>query len=73
MDYLLKPIAFERFFKSVDRILRDQKDYEEDFIIFKTEGMNRKVSVQKIIYFEGQGNDVKTVLTKMKISSPKTK
>lgn len=64
MDYLLKPITFERFFKSVDRILRDQKDYEEDFIIFKTEGMNRKISVQEIIYFESQGNDVKTVLTK---------
>lgn len=63
LDYLLKPITFERFFKSVDRILRDKKDYEEDFIIFKTEGMSRKISISEIIYFESQGNEVKTVLT----------
>ncbi|MDR6919681.1 MULTISPECIES: LytTR family DNA-binding domain-containing protein [Chryseobacterium] len=63
VDYLLKPITFERFFKSVERILRDKKDSEEDFIIFKTEGMSRKISVREIIYFESQGNDVKTFLT----------
>lgn len=62
VDYLLKPITFERFFKSVERVLRDKKSPEADFILFKSEGMNRKTSIQEIIYFESQGNDVKTIL-----------
>lgn len=62
VDYLLKPITFERFFKSVERILRNRSDFQEDFIIIKTEGMNRKVFIQEIVYFESQGNDIKMVL-----------
>lgn len=62
VDYLLKPVTFERFFRSVERILRDKKNSEEAFIILKTEGMNRKISTGEIICFESQGNDVKTLL-----------
>jgi DNA-binding LytR/AlgR family response regulator len=62
VDYLLKPITFERFFKSVERVLRNRSDFQEDFIIIKTEGMNRKVFIQEIVYFESQGNDIKMVL-----------
>lgn len=62
VDYLLKPITFERFFKSVERVLRNRTDSWEDFIIIKTEGMNRKVFIQEIVYFESRGNDVKMVL-----------
>ncbi|PQA90932.1 DNA-binding response regulator [Chryseobacterium shigense] len=62
VDYLLKPITFERFFKSVERVLRNRKDTTEDFIIFKTEGMNRKVLMEEIVYFESQGNDIKMIL-----------
>ncbi|PRB05992.1 DNA-binding response regulator [Chryseobacterium sp. MYb7] len=63
VDYLLKPITFERFFKSVERILRNTQDSNEDFIIIKTEGMHRKLSLSEIAYFESQGNDIKIVLT----------
>ncbi|CAH0189060.1 LytTR family DNA-binding domain-containing protein [Chryseobacterium sp. WG14] len=62
IDYLLKPITFERFFKSVERILRNTAAPQEDFIIFKTEGMQRKIFLSEIIYFESQGNDIKVVL-----------
>lgn len=62
VDYLLKPITFERFFKSVERILRTTAAPQEDFIIFKTEGMQRKIFLSDIIYFESQGNDIKVVL-----------
>lgn len=62
VDYLLKPITFERFFKSVERVLRNRKDSREDFIIIKTEGMSRKVLIQEIVYFESHGNDIKIVL-----------
>lgn len=63
VDYLLKPITFERFFKSVDRVLRNvKKEDEEDFLIFKSEGFNRKVLLKDIQYFESLGNDIKIVL-----------
>lgn len=62
VDYLLKPITFERFFKSVERILRNTAAPQEDFIIFRTEGMQRKIFLSEIIYFESQGNDIKVVL-----------
>ena len=62
VDYLLKPITFERFFKAVERLLRNTAA-KEDFILVKTEGMHRKLSVSEIVYFESQGNDIKVVLT----------
>lgn len=62
IDYLLKPITFERFFKAVERVMRNTSDSEEEFMIFRTEGMNRKISISDIVYFESQGNDVKIIL-----------
>lgn len=62
VDYLLKPITFERFFKAVERILRNTSPHKEDFILIKTEGIHRKLSLSEIVYFESQGNDIKTVL-----------
>lgn len=61
VDYLLKPITFERFFRSVERIMRNAPDTKEDFIIIKTEGMHRKLLLSEILYLESQGNDVKIV------------
>ncbi|MEH3114348.1 LytR/AlgR family response regulator transcription factor [Pedobacter terrae] len=63
VDYLLKPITFERFFKSVDRILRNvKKENEDDFVIFKSGGFNRKLLTKDILYFESIGNDIKVVI-----------
>jgi two-component system LytT family response regulator len=60
VDYLLKPITFDRFFKSVERIMRtDVKDHDKDFMIFKSEGFNVKILLKDIIYIESQGNDIK--------------
>ncbi|WP_295220138.1 LytTR family DNA-binding domain-containing protein [uncultured Chryseobacterium sp.] len=76
VDYLLKPVTFERFFKSVDRILRRaENENDEDFVIFKSEGFSRKLLLKNILYFESIGNDIKAVLqdeavtvTKMSVS-----
>ncbi|WP_261510475.1 LytR/AlgR family response regulator transcription factor [Chryseobacterium paludis] len=64
VDYILKPITFERFFKSVDRVLRNVSTEKtaEEFILLKSEGLQRKILLNEIIYFEGNGNDVKVVL-----------
>ncbi len=63
VDYLLKPITFERFFKAVERVLRNTTHPSESFIIIRTEGMQRKVSLAEIVYIESQGNDIKLTLS----------
>lgn len=73
VDYLLKPITFERFFKSVERILRNTENTKDDFIIIKTNGMHRKLPLADILYFESQGNDIKIVLTTHENLISKTK
>ncbi|ASK31182.1 DNA-binding response regulator [Chryseobacterium sp. T16E-39] len=64
VDYLLKPISFERFFRSVDRVLRkDSTETEhEEFVILRSGGLQRKIMLADIIYFESSGNDVKVFL-----------
>ncbi|GGG50768.1 LytR/AlgR family response regulator transcription factor [Epilithonimonas arachidiradicis] len=64
VDYILKPITFERFFKSVERVLRNisYNEQVEDFIIVKSNGLNRKIILSDLLYFESQGNDVKIIL-----------
>lgn len=73
VDYLLKPITFERFFRSVHRIRRnEEKDVHEDFIVLKAEGFNRKMKISDILYFESSGNDVKVILTNDILTVSKT-
>ncbi|WP_378103360.1 LytR/AlgR family response regulator transcription factor [Chryseobacterium sp. sg2396] len=60
VDYLLKPITFERFFRSVQRIMRKSNIFPEpDFLIFKSGGFNHKILIREILYFESFGNDLK--------------
>lgn len=73
VDYLLKPITFERFFKSIDRVLRNvKKENEDDFVIFRSDGFNRKVLIKDILYCESIGNDIKIVLRNDVLSVSKT-
>ncbi|WP_259068364.1 LytR/AlgR family response regulator transcription factor [Mucilaginibacter sp. X4EP1] len=69
IDYLLKPIAFDRFFKSVQKaqgILqpaakplqpepapKPQQDFLSDFIFVKTEHKIQKVYLNDILFIEG--------------------
>ena len=68
IDYLLKPIAFDRFFKSVQKaqaIIRPsakpeikiestpQNDFLSDFIFVKTEHKIQKVYLNDILFIEG--------------------
>jgi two-component system LytT family response regulator len=72
-DYLLKPIKFERFFKSITKVFRyrgDQTDSEnadeespeiqkEPYLFFRTDRKTVKVMLNDILYVEGMGNYVK--------------
>jgi DNA-binding LytR/AlgR family response regulator len=70
-DYLLKPIAFERFLKAVNKILlpknlefpiekvQEKPTSETEFIFFKADKKIHKFYFKEILFFEGSGNYVK--------------
>jgi len=60
VDYLLKPITFERFLKSINRFLRNNKpsspekndSQKEDYIVVKSGNKYHKLSIKTIVYIE---------------------
>lgn len=77
-DYLLKPISFERFVKSVDRVYNQMMlertkpslpagSASGKFIFVKTENRLQKVAFSEILFIEGQGDYLKIVTTTARI------
>ncbi|MFD2874184.1 LytR/AlgR family response regulator transcription factor [Mucilaginibacter ximonensis] len=74
VDYLLKPITFERFFKAVERYLRGNdhpvtetahlQSPEPDVIYFKSGYKNIRINTDDILYVESLKDYVKIVTTK---------
>jgi DNA-binding LytR/AlgR family response regulator len=70
-DYLLKPISFERFIKSVDRIYgkyvsRPEKlenNTGDNYIFVKADGKLVRIRWEEILYIEGQRDYLKFHLT----------
>ena len=84
IDYLLKPITFDRFFKSIERYLRNadqqiqpsaQAPSETESIFMKSGYRNVKINMDDILYMESLKDYVKIytlngpVTTKYKISN----
>jgi DNA-binding LytR/AlgR family response regulator len=79
IDYLLKPIPFERFLKAVNKVMdlnlsalnhepehaEQKKIHAEHFISFRVDRKNVKVSLDDILYIESLKDYVK-VVTKTK-------
>ena len=76
LDYLLKPISYQRFLKSVAKTLEDTNFYHKSaianptdlstpFIYLKEDRKMVKVLLDEILYLEGMGNYVK-IVTKQK-------
>lgn len=68
VDYLLKPITFERFFKSVERVLREsavskaqiiENKNDDEYILLKSAGKNHKIILNDITYVESIKDYVK--------------
>nr|WP_199082016.1 LytTR family DNA-binding domain-containing protein [Pedobacter sp. ASV19] len=82
IDYLLKPITFDRFFKSIERYLNTTKytvpdvlsSSEKQFIYLKSGHKYFKVDIQDILYAESLKDYVhvhtkeKVIISKYKIS-----
>lgn len=52
-DYLLKPISFERFLKSINRLLGKEQKIIPDFFFVKADKKMIKINHEDIIYVEG--------------------
>ena len=74
VDYLLKPVSFERFFKAITKLNRmmgqetssaivDYKPNPEAFVYLKVEKDMKKVFVNDIVYIESWKDYVKLFLT----------
>jgi two-component system LytT family response regulator len=81
VDYLLKPIEFERFLKAVNRahdqfrlkqktnVFRDAPPSTPGFIMVKDGSEIHKVNIRDILYIQSAGNYVTFVLPKSKVMS----
>lgn len=70
LDYLVKPIEFERFMKTIDRFLetRDSKVTEDvGFRMVRSERKFVKVKLTDILYIEGVKDYIKIFLTDREI------
>ncbi len=60
VDYLLKPISFERFLKAVNRVYnllqKEPRLTPEDFIFVKCDKQMKKVFLKDILFIEGLQN-----------------
>ncbi|WP_299361682.1 LytTR family DNA-binding domain-containing protein [Winogradskyella sp.] len=67
IDYLLKPIAYERFLTAVNKVLHnnDRNANEDEFIILKENKALHKIRFEDVQYIEAFGDYVK-VHTKQK-------
>lgn len=66
VDYLLKPISFERFFKAVNKVFElfqesEPSDSDESFFV-KVDGKIKRIHFQDVLYVEGMKDYVKIFL-----------
>jgi len=81
VDYLMKPISFERFVKAVDKVYNklrpnpETRSYSEvtisnpaeKYFFVKTENRLQKVFFNDILYIEGQGDYLRIIAKDVKI------
>jgi DNA-binding LytR/AlgR family response regulator len=80
VDYLLKPFAFDRFLKAVNRALewndfREQKkratdinpDLNKDYILLRADKRIHKINYNDIMFFESTGDYIKVHLRDRKL------
>lgn len=70
VDYLLKPITFERFFKAIDKFLKENSKIEvkpiekttDEFIVIKSGIKNYRINKETILYIESDKDYIKIIL-----------
>ncbi len=84
VDYLLKPITFDRFFKAIERFSRENSsnsagqnsstalnnsNSEETFIIIKSGSKHHKIAINSILYIESLKDYIKVHTNENRIVS----
>ena len=81
VDYLLKPISFERFLKAVNKVMdiklpqQIQQETHDAYLYFRSDRKMHKVAMEDIIFIESLKDYIKvvtktkTIITKQSISS----
>ena len=80
VDYLLKPVSFERFLKAVNkvmdtRITQQPDEMRDAYLFFRSDRKMHKVAMEDIIFIESLKDYIKvvtrtrTIITKQSISS----
>jgi len=79
LDYLLKPITFERFMKSINKFLDqilpgsiETNSKKDSFIIVRADRKHIKISLEEILYVQGLKDYVKIVLKNQTILTKKS-
>jgi DNA-binding LytR/AlgR family response regulator len=76
LDYLVKPISFERFLKAINKFLGHSKsestaeiteNHEKDYIILKADKKNYKIKFADILFIESLDNYIKVNTTEFSI------
>ncbi|MBA3682340.1 MAG: response regulator transcription factor [Bacteroidetes bacterium] len=81
VDYLLKPITFERFFKAITKCIAEAGKQEiktkevvsDEFILIKSGIKNHRVNINDIVYIESLKDYIKINLTDKKHLTSKYK
>ncbi len=55
LQYMVKPIAEDKLFSALDRLVRDIKEEQKKYILLKSEGKLVRVPLNDIVYCEAQG------------------
>lgn len=61
VDYLLKPVSFDRFLKAVNRVhdlLQKEQKGEDDYIFVKSDKQLKKIQLKDILFIESMENYV---------------
>ena len=81
VDYLLKPISFERFLKAVNKVMdirlpqQPEQEMHDAYLYFRSDRKMHKVAMEDIIFIESLKDYIKvvtkskTIITKQSISS----
>jgi len=80
IDYLLKPISFERFSKTVDKIVegrlftqpKEKDGFSNDHIFIKSNSKFFKVNFSEVIYIEGMKDYLKIQTAEYKLVTHQT-
>jgi DNA-binding LytR/AlgR family response regulator len=78
LDYLLKPISFERFMQSIekfyamfasnDEVSVHKKGTGDEFLYLREKNIIHKIPVSEIIYVESMGDNLKLILKNREIN-----